>query len=168
VDRLEAGVAGAAEELAALEVGAGDRCAVVVGAGVDEIAEDWDEGWEVVGRGELRSAELARSYGVEPARDLGPVEPEGEGLEGDAEVEAHGSQALIGRTDLVDDGRGLILVGIEVDRVLEADGRIVQTRVGVDGLELSVGGLDECGGVGGLHERGPRERNLRARQRCVW
>jgi len=168
VDRLEAGVAGASEELAAFEVGAGDGCAVVVGARVDEVAEDGDEAGEVVGGGELGAPELARSDGVEAARDLGPGEPEGEGFEGDAEVEAHGSQALVGRTHFVDDGRGLVVVGIEVDGVFQADGRIVEARVGVDGLELSVGGLDERGGVGGLHGRGPRAENLRARQRRVW
>jgi len=64
VDRLEARVAGTSEELTAFEVGAGDGRAVVVGAGVDEVAEDGDEGWEVVGGGELRSAELAGSDGV--------------------------------------------------------------------------------------------------------
>jgi len=168
VDRLEAGIAGATEELAPFEVGAGDGRAIVVGAGVDEVAEDGDEGREVVGRGELRTSDLAHSDGVEASRDLGPVEPEGECFEGDAEVEAHGSQALVGRTDLVDDGRGLVVVGVEVDRVLEADRGVVETWIGVDGLELAVGGLDERGGVGGLHGRGPRGENLRARQRRVW
>jgi len=168
VNRLEARVAGSSEELAPLEIGAGDRRAVVVGAGVDEVAEDRDEAREVVGRGELGSAELACSDGVEAARDLGPVEPEGEGFEGDAEVEAHRPQALVGRTDSVDDRRGLILVGVEVDGVLQPDRGVVETRIGVDGLEFAVGGLDECGGVGGLHGRGPRGENLRAGPRRVW
>jgi len=158
VDRLEAGVAGAAEELAALEVGAGDGRAVVVRAGVDQVAQNRDEAREVVGGGELGAPELAGADGVEAARDLGPVEPEGEGFEGDAEVEAHGSQALVGRTDLVDDRRGLVVVGVEVDRVLEADRRVVQARIGVDGLEFAVGGLDERVGAFGVrvHARAPR------------
>jgi len=168
VDGLEAGVAGAPQELAALEVGARDRRAVVVGAGVDEIAQDGDEGREVVGGGELGAPDLAGSDGVEAACDVGPVEPEGEGFERDTEVERDGAEALVGRTDFVDDGRGLILVGIEVDGVLQADGRVVETWIGVDGLEFAVDGLDERDGVDGLHGRGPRERNLRARLRRVW
>jgi len=161
VDRLEAGVAGTSEELAALEIGAGDRRAIVVGAGVDEVAEDGDEGREVVGGGELGAPDLARADRVEAARDFGPVEPEGEGFEGDAEVEGDGAEALVGRTDFVDDGRGLLFVRIEGDGVLQADRGVVQARIGVDGLELAVGGLDERGGVVGLHRRGPRAENLR-------